>query len=203
MLKVVLTGNIGCGKSTIANMFKELSCYVFDADKIIKGFYDEKGSVYKEVVNRFGGSILDSQGNIDRKKLANIVFKNKKDLEFLESVTHKALYDRLEEIFKTLPKDSIVIVEASLVIEKGTYKNYDKTIVVYAPYEICKKRAIEKGFTSEDFEIRWNKQMPIEEKVKYADYVIDNSNGVDKTREQVVVVYQKLREELSKRSSQT
>ncbi len=199
MLKVTLTGNIGCGKSTVADMFRELSCYVLDADKIIKGFYDEKGSVYREVVNRFGESILDIQGNIDRKKLASIVFRDKEALDFLEKVTHKALYERLEEIFKTLPKDSIVIVEASLVIEKGTYKNYDKTIVVYAPYEICKERAIKKGFTLEDFELRWKKQMPIEEKVKYADYVIDNSKGLDKTREQVVFIYQKLKEELSKR----
>lgn len=192
MLKVALTGNIGCGKSTVAKMFKELSCYVLDADQIIRDIYNERGKVYHQVVERFGKDILDNEGNIDRKKLASIVFKRDEDLEFLEKLTHTALYRKLESIFKTLPEDSIAIVEAALLIEKGTYKNYDKTIVVYAPYEVCKERALKKGFSLEDFESRWKRQMPIEQKVKYADYVIDNSDGLEKTKEQVVKVYREL-----------
>ncbi len=193
MLKVALTGNMGCGKSTVAKMFSELSCYVLDADQIIKSFYNERGSVYQQIISRFGKAITDKEGNIDRKKLASMVFKNKEDLEFLERVTHKALYEKLEDIFKNLPEDTIVVVEASLLIEKGTYKNYDKTIVVYAPYEICRERALKKGFSLEDFENRWQRQMPIEEKIKYADYVIDNSNGLEKTKEQVIDIYLKLK----------
>ncbi|QWK19700.1 MAG: dephospho-CoA kinase [Hydrogenobacter thermophilus] len=189
MLKVGLTGNIGCGKSTVARMFKELGAYTFDADAIIRGFYQEKGEVYKKVVEAFGEGILDKEGNIDRKKLADLVFSDITKLRLLESITHKALYERLEEEFRRLPQDAIAIVEASLLVEKGTYKNYDRLIVVYAPYEVCKERAIKSGFSSEDFERRWKNQMPPEEKLKYADFVIDNSESLEDTQKQVKKVY--------------
>lgn len=193
MLKVGLTGNMGCGKSTVARMFKELSLYVFDADEIIKGFYEERGEVYRKLVEAFGDSILDSEGNIDRKKLSSVVFMDREKLRLLENITHRALYEKLEKDFKKLPEDAVVIVEATLLIEKGTYKDYDKLIVVYAPYEICKRRAVLKGFSEEDFERRWAHQMPIEEKLKYADLIIDNSGSIEETKEQVKRVYQELK----------
>ncbi len=193
MLKVGLTGNLGCGKSTVAKMFKELSLYVFDADEIIRGFYEEKGEVYRKLVEAFGDSILDSEGNIDRKKLSSVVFMDREKLRLLENITHRALYEKLEKDFKRLPEDTVVIVEATLLIEKGTYKDYDKLIVVYAPYEICKRRAILKGISEEDFERRWAHQMPIEEKLKYADFIIDNSGSIEETKEQVKRVYQELK----------
>lgn len=192
MLKVGLTGNIGCGKSTVARTFMELGAYTFDADAIIRAFYQEKGEVYRKVVEAFGEGILDKEGNIDRKKLADLVFLDINKLRLLESITHKALYERLEEEFRRLPQDAIAIVEASLLVEKGTYKNYDRLIVVYAPYEVCKERAIKSGFSSEDFERRWKNQMPPEEKLKYADFVIDNSGSLESTQKQVKKVYREL-----------
>lgn len=192
MLKVGLTGNIGCGKSTVADMFKKLGAYVFDADKIIKDFYQERGDVYKRVIEAFGSDVLDEEGNIDRKKLADLVFSDSKRLKILEEITHSALYAKLEDEFKSLPQKAIAIVEASLLVEKRTYKNYDKLIVVYAPYEICKERAIKAGFSLEDFKRRWEHQLPPEEKVKYADFVIDNSDGIKQTQKQVKEVYEKL-----------
>ncbi|MEZ0360605.1 MAG: dephospho-CoA kinase [Hydrogenobacter sp.] len=192
MLKVGLTGNIGCGKSTVADMFKKLGAYVFDADKIIKDLYQERGDVYRRVIENFGSAVLDEEGNIDRKKLADLVFSDIKRLRVLEEITHSALYTKLEDEFKSLPQKAIAIVEASLLVEKGTYKNYDKLIVVYAPYEICKERAIKAGFPLEDFKRRWEHQLPPEEKVKYADFVIDNSDGIKQTQKQVKEVYEKL-----------
>ena len=85
----------------------------------------------------FGKEILDEAGNIDRKKLADVVFENKEKLRILEDITHEALYRKLEEEFEKLPSNSVVVVEASLLIEKGTYKNYHATVLVYAPYETC------------------------------------------------------------------
>ncbi|SNZ11173.1 dephospho-CoA kinase [Hydrogenobacter hydrogenophilus] len=192
MLKVGLTGNIGCGKSTVASMFRELGAYVFDADIIIRGFYEEKGEVYKKVVEAFGSAVLDQEGNIDRKKLAQIVFSDKEKLRVLEEITHNALYKRLDEEFKKLPQNAIAIVEASLLVEKGTYKNYDKLIVVYAPYQVCKERALKSGFSEEDFERRWKHQLPPEEKVKHAHFIIDNSDGLEHTKRQVIKVYEEL-----------
>ncbi|GAB6065492.1 dephospho-CoA kinase [Aquifex pyrophilus] len=193
MKKVGLTGNIGCGKSTVADMFRSLGAYVMDADKVIHSFYRKGHPVYEKVVSLFGREILDEKGNIDRKKLADIVFKDKEKLKKLEEITHKALYEEIEKVLKNLSEDTIFILEASLLVEKGSYKNYDKLIVVYAPYEVCKERALRRGMSEEDFERRWKNQMPIEEKVKFADYVIDNSGSLEETFKQVKEVFEKLK----------
>ncbi|MDQ7082340.1 MAG: dephospho-CoA kinase [Aquificota bacterium] len=195
MKKVALTGNIGCGKSTVACIFAELGAFTVDADEVIRSFYRKGHPVYKEVVLEFGREVLDPEGNIDRKKLADVVFKDKEKLRRLESTTHRALYEYLDALYKELPEDSVVVVEASLFIEKGTYKNYDKTVVVYAPYEVCRDRAIRKGFTKEDFERRWKNQMDIEKKVRYADFVIDNSGSLENTRRQVEEVFKRIKED--------
>ena len=193
MKKVGLTGNIGCGKSTVARMFRELGAFVVDADKLIHSFYKKGHPVYRKVLDTFGEEILDKEGNIDRKKLAEIVFSDREKLRKLEEITHKALYEELERIEKSLPEDSVFIVEASLLVEKGSYKKFDKLVVVYAPYEVCKERALKRGLSPEDFERRWRLQMPIEEKVKFADYVIDNSGSLEETYEQVKKVYEELK----------
>ncbi len=193
MKKVGLTGNIGCGKSTVANMFRELGAFVVDADKLIHSFYKKGHPVYKKVLDTFGEGILDKEGNIDRKKLAEIVFSDEEKLRKLEEITHRALYEELERIENNLPEDSVFIVEASLLVEKGSYKKFDKLVVVYAPYELCRERALKRGLSPEDFERRWKLQMPIEKKVRFADYVIDNSGSLEKTYEQVRRIYKELK----------
>ena len=195
MKKIALTGNIGCGKSTVAGIFRELGAYTVDADELIRSFYRKGHPVYEQVLKEFGEGILTREGDIDRKKLADVVFNDREKLRRLEEITHTALYRELEELFKRLPPKAVVVVEASLLIEKGTYRNYDKTVVVYAPYEVCRERALRKGFSEEDFERRWRNQMDIEEKVKYADYVVDNSDGLEKTRRQVEEIYRDIKED--------
>lgn len=193
MKKVALTGNIGCGKSTVGRMLRELGAYVFDADKIIHTFYRKGHPVWREVVETFGREILDEKGDVDRRKLADIVFRDREKLQRLEEITHRALQEYLEEEMRKLPDEALVFVEASLLIENGTYRRYDKTVVVYAPYEVCKERAIRQGFSPEDFERRWRRQMPMEEKVRFADYVVDNSDGLEEMRRQVYEVFQRIR----------
>ncbi|RMH04247.1 MAG: dephospho-CoA kinase [Aquificota bacterium] len=185
MLRVGLTGNIGSGKSTVGKFLKECGFYLFDADSIIKSFYEEKGEVYKKVVSVFGKEVLDSQGNIDRKKLAHIVFSDKEKLKVLEDITHSALYERLEEEFKKLPPKSVAVVEATLIVEKGTMDKYHALVVVYAPYEVCKARALMAGYTDEDFERRWKNQMPPEEKLRYGDFLIDNTKDIQSLKSRV------------------
>lgn len=185
MLKIALTGNIGSGKSTVGKLFEGEGFYLFDADRIIRNFYEEKGEVYKKVLEAFGSGILDEEGNINRKKLAQLVFYDDKKLRILEDITHQALYQKLEEDFAKLPPNSIAIVEASLFIEKGTYKNYHVVLLVYASYETCKERAIGQGYSIEDFERRWKKQMPPEEKLRYADFIIRNEGTIQDLEKRV------------------
>lgn len=182
MLKIALTGNLGSGKSTAGKFFQEAGFHVFDADKIIRSFYDEKGDVYRWVVDAFGNQILNEEGGIDRRKLADLVFKEAEKLRSLEAITHRALYRRLEEEFKRLPADGIAVVEASLLIEKGTYRNYHATVLVYAPYELCKERALRAGYSLEDFERRWRNQLPPEEKMRYAHFILENTETLNKLR---------------------
>ncbi|MCS7277305.1 MAG: dephospho-CoA kinase [Aquificaceae bacterium] len=186
MLKIALTGNLGSGKSTAGKFFREAGLYVFDADLIIRKFYEERGDVYTRVVEAFGDKVLDEKGNIDRKKLANLVFEDKDKLSLLEDITHKALYKKLEEEFQRLPQKSVVVVEASLLIEKGTYRNYHATVLVYAPYELCKERSTKSGYSIiEDFERRWKRQMPPEEKLRYANFIVENKKDIESLKRRV------------------
>ena len=193
MKRVALTGNLGSGKSTVGRMLKDLGAFVIDADEVIHSFYRKGHPVLEKVVRLLGEGILDEEGNGDRRKIAEIVFKDPEKLRKLEEITHGALYEELENIYSELPEDSVVFVEAALLIEKGTYKKYDKTLLVYAPYEVCKRRALKKGMSEEDFERRWRRQMSPEEKLKYADFVIDNSGSLEETRRQTEEVFEAIR----------
>lgn len=196
MLKIGLTGNICSGKTTIAKIFQKLSqrVKIADADQIIHSFYRKNHPIYHRVARLFGKDILSKNREIDRKKLACLVFKSKQKRLALEKITHKLLYKNLKQWYKTLPKNSLVIVEAGLLIEKSTYKNFDKIIVVYAPYKICQTRAMKRGHSSVDFRQRWRIQMPLKRKIKYADFIIDNSGSLLKTKKQVRELFRLLQQ---------
>ena len=193
MKKIGITGNLGCGKSTVGKMFKKLGAIVVDADEIIREFYEKNSPIYDKLVSLLGDKVVNERGDIDRKRVADIVFENPELLKKLEKITHTALYERLGEIEKNLGKDDIFMIEASLIFEKNTRHMYDKVIVVYAPYDECKKRAVEKGMPPEDFERRMRYQMDIDKKRELADIVIDNSGDISSTWEQVKKVYKILK----------
>ena len=198
MLRVGLTGGIASGKSTVGQMFVELGCHLLDSDHLTHQLLEPRQSVHEAVVREFGNQILAEDGTIDRRLLGEIVFKDHEARKKLNSLVHPAVIQRQKEWLGEMNvKDpgGIAIVDAALMIEVGTYKNYDKMIVVTCRPEIQKQRLLERsGLTNEQIDARIRAQMPLSEKVKYADFVIDNSDDLPDTRRQVQEVNSRLRE---------
>jgi dephospho-CoA kinase len=153
--------------------------------------------VHTAVVDEFGQHILAPDGTIDRRVLGEIVFKDPAARAKLNGLVHPAVVDQQQQWLKSVEAQDpqgIAIVDAALMIEVGTYKNYDKVIVVTCSPEQQKTRLRTRStLTEEQIEARIRSQMPMEEKVKFADFVIDNSGSVEQTREQVQDVYRQLR----------
>ncbi len=195
MLKVGLTGSIGTGKTTVLNLFKELGAYVISADQIVHKLL-KREDIKKKIKKEFG-NVFTQEGEIDRKKLADIIFKNKEKRKKLESIIHPEVFKELDKFFKKVGEkdpDAVAIAEIPLMIETGSYKNYDLVIVVYAPEDLQIKRLKEKGMEEEDILVRIKSQMPIEKKVKYADIVIKNTGSLEQLKKEVESVYKKLQD---------
>jgi dephospho-CoA kinase len=198
MLRVGLTGGIATGKSTVSMMFVELGCHLVDADRITHRFFQPGEPVYTAVIQAFGERILAPDRTIDRKVLGEIVFSDPQARTKLNELVHPAVIQRQRDWLNEMEaKDptGVSIVDAALMIEVGTYKNYDKIIVVTCPPEVQKQRLRARlGLSEDQIEARIGSQMPLEEKVKYADFVIDTSGALPNTRRQVGEVNSKLRE---------
>jgi dephospho-CoA kinase len=196
MLKVGLTGNIASGKSTVGQMFVELGCFLIDSDQISHQLYQPGAPVYDAIVAEFGKGILAPNGTIDRRILGDIVFKESYRRARLNLLVHPAIIQRQQEWLKEVEASdaqAIAIVDAALMIEIGSYKNYDKIIVVTCTPEVQAERLrARSGLSEEQIEARIHSQMPMEEKVKYADFVIDNSGSLENTRRQVKKVFDRL-----------
>lgn len=197
MLKVGLTGGIGAGKSAVGRMFGELGCRVIDSDLITRKLFASGDPVNQAVAAAFGPSVVAFDGAIDRRVLGELVF-NKPELRLqLNNLVHPAIKQRQADWLARLAAEdphTIGIVEAALMIEVGTYKDYDKVIVVKCSPDVQRKRLRERsGLTPQQIESRIASQMPLQEKVKVADFVIDNSEDPGTTRQQVQEVYRQLR----------
>jgi len=199
MLRVGLTGGIATGKSTAGQMFVELGCHLIDSDRITHQLFEPGQSVHKTVVEQFGKRIVAPDGTIDRRILGEIVFKEDPEARLkLNRLVHPAVIQRQQEWLNEMQQkdpDGVAIVDAALMIEVGTYKNYDKVIVVTCSPEIQKRRLLERsGLKEDEIDARIRSQMPMSEKVKYADFVIDNSGDLADTRRQVTEINARLRE---------
>jgi len=197
MLIVGLTGGYASGKSTVAKMFVELGAALIDADKLAREVVEPEKAAWFEIVTNFGKGILLGNREIDRKALGEIVFKDKEERERLNAIVHPRV---LEEELKAIEKirerepDAITILSVPLLIESGHYRHCDKIIVVTVDEETHIKRLMERdGFAREEAVRRISAQMPLSEKVKYADFVIDNSGSIEDTERQVKEVFSSLK----------
>ena len=194
MLRIGLTGNIAVGKSCAAARFAELGAAVIDADRISRELMKPGAPVYFHVTEAFGPEILSDDGTIDRRRLGGVVFASEEKRRLLESIAHPAIRDAIAgEIAEKEKISNIVIVEAALMVETGGYKEYDRLIVVTCPPALQLSRlAARDGLTGSEAKARIAAQMPMDEKIRFADYIIDTSGSLEYTLEQVDSIYRKL-----------
>jgi dephospho-CoA kinase len=197
MLRVGLTGGLASGKSFVGHALVSLGCQLIEADALGHQVLLPGAEAYDAVVAEFGAEILDPERRIDRRKLGAIVFGQPVLLEKLSRLVHPAVRAREERIFAAAGRAdprAIVVVEAAILVETGRYKSFDRLIVVTCASEQQMERALERGsYSRSEILARIARQLPLDEKLKVADYVIDTSGSKDATLEQVRKVYGNLR----------
>jgi dephospho-CoA kinase len=197
MLRVGLTGGLASGKSFVGEQLAALGCFVIQADRLGHDVLLPDGEAYGPAVAEFGTDILNPDRTIDRRKLAAIVFSDPERLARLNGMVHPPVQQRmvtLLESFGAREPNGIAVVEAAILIETGTYKNYHRLIVAVCTEEEQLERAMRRdGISREEALSRLRRQLPLSEKVKYADYVIDTSGSKQRTIEQTQALYESLR----------
>jgi dephospho-CoA kinase len=197
MLKVGLTGSIAVGKTFVCSVFRELGCFVLDADLTAREVVMPGTIGLGEIVRNFGDGVLTNKGELDRAKLGSIVFADAAKLSLLNSIVHPLVFAAQDEWVRARESEEpggIAIVDAALMIESGGYKRFDKLIVVVCDPEIQMQRLMTReSMTKAEAKKRIAAQMPQEEKKVYADFLIDTSNGFSDTRRQTIEIYRQLR----------
>jgi dephospho-CoA kinase len=209
MLKVGLTGGIASGKSVVGEMFVALGARLVQADRIAHELMLPGQPVYNEVVRHFGGGILDPDLSVNRKKLAEAAFgalstTQASRIQELNRIVHPAVLRSQEEWMEEMGRqdpDVVAMVEAALIIEAGAAKSFDRLVVVTCSDKqriarFAARQKLELDDARKEVERRLAAQLPEAEKIKAADYVIDNSGSLDSTQEQVKQVWEKLRGDL-------
>ena len=183
-----VTGNIGCGKSTVARLFKTKDCLLIDADKLARESIICGSEAYKKIKNYFGKEILKKNKSIDRKKLAEIVFTNKLALARLNNIVHPEIIKEIKRRIKD-SKKRFVILDAALIVEAGLKRIVDKLVVVRAKREQQILRSQKRlGLSKEEVNKRIKSQISQNAKSGFADFIIDNSGTINETRKQVVEI---------------
>ncbi len=189
MLIVALTGGIGAGKSQVAKYFHQLGSYVFDADLLARAAI-ERGSVgFDEVVTTFGDVIL-KDGDIDRRKLGEIIFADPTAKAKLESIVHPEVQRLFEEAKKSLSADAIVIYEIPLLAESNSRSRFDYAITVESDEQTRTSRLKERGLASHEIVGRMAAQASREERIAHCDLVIENQGNEDDLLRQVEEIWQ-------------
>jgi len=198
MIIAGVTGTIGTGKSTVAHMFEELGAFVIDHDRISREVVEPDKPAWQAIVDSFGWEVLNEDRSINRQALANIVFKDKSKLQILNSIVHPAVLNedqRLVEERRRVVPGGLIIKDVPLLLEAGpeiAHLLVEKIIVVFASPEVQIKRLIARGVAEEDARNRIKTQLPVSDKTRYADYVVNNDGTLEETRQQVKDIYARL-----------
>lgn len=191
MLVVALTGGIGAGKSLVAQYFSELGARVVDADQLSRIAIERGSDGFDEVVARFGESILRN-GDIDRKALGEIVFKDKSAKTDLEAIVHPRVRELFFEVVADLASDEVLIYEIPLLVETRAAENFDQIITVEADLELRKARLLKRGMFISEIESRLAAQASPAEREAVATHVIENSGDEDQLLRKVENLWEEL-----------
>lgn len=196
MVVAGLTGGIATGKSTVAAIFEEAGARLIDADRIAREAVRKGSPAHRDIVAHFGMDVLLGDGEIDRKRLAVIIFNNPAAQRALEHIVHpqvKQEVDRRVALIRRQAPDALIILDIPLLFEAGMQRGLDAVIVVYAPEHLQLARLMARdGLTEPEALARIRAQMPIESKRALATRVIDNSGSREQTRQQALEIYRQL-----------
>jgi len=195
-LVVGLTGGIASGKSTVSDILEELGAPLIDFDLIARQVVEPGTYGFEAIVNYFGKQILTENGTLDRKKLSKIVFQDFKKRKKLESFTHPLIYEEFFKQINTIAQkdpDAVIQVSIPLLIEQGMQHAFDNLIIVYVSQKTQVERLAQRdGISIKEASNILKSQLPIDEKVGFANFIINNENTIEETRKQVNKVWQEL-----------
>lgn len=196
MLILGITGSLGTGKTTVAKIFKKLGAVVLDADAIAHRLIEPNTTAWKKIKDCFGSGVFDKSGAIKRRALAKKIFSDRQRLNKLCGIIHPLVYKEIERKIKKIKKadsGAVVALDVPLLLESGGRSKVDKLIVVAARRDVQIRRSLRKfGLTRAEAMRRIKAQMPLSEKVKAADFVIDNNGRLSATERQAVDIWKKL-----------
>lgn len=193
-LTIGLTGGIASGKSTVTKMIRELGIPVIDADQIARDVVKMGEEAYKQIIQTFGQDILQENGEIDRTKLGAIVFHNEQERKKLNAIVHPVVRRRMlaEKEAYVQKGAQTVVLDIPLLFESELTHLVDKIIVVYVDDDVQLERLMKRnGFSKEEELARIRAQMPLREKVKKADAVIDNNGTIEETKQQLLQIFKR------------
>jgi dephospho-CoA kinase len=196
MLLVALTGGIATGKSVVAEILGQLGCYIHEADEVAHQLMEPEKPAWKSIVTHFGTHILNQDKTINRNKLGSIVFSDTKERLHLNSILHPLVMEEKKQIIKKLRAEGtykIFVSVAALTVEAGFVEFFDKIVVVYCDRETQLKRLMERdNLTQKEAQKKILSQIPSEDKLKIADYIINTYGSIKQTVEQTEQIYRSL-----------
>ena len=193
-MKVGLTGGIGAGKSTVADLFSQKGAVVIRSDELARQVIEPQTPGFQQVIDRFGEEFVNSEGYIDRAKLAQIVFQDDAALKDLENIVHPLVRSKTNQIIDQHTSETIIVNEIPLLLEKKMEALFDFLVIVISSEKNRLERLSQRGLTTEQATARMSKQVSDDERKAAADFLIVNDGNLDQLEADVEKIWQTLQE---------
>ena len=193
-MKVGLTGGIGAGKSTVADLFSKRGAVVIRSDELARQVIEPQTPGFKQVTSRFGNEIVNDEGNIDRAKLAQVVFNDDVALKDLENIVHPLVRERTNQLMSEQTSETIIVNEIPLLLEKKMESLFDFLVIVISSEKNRLERLFQKGVSEEQAKARMAKQVNDQDRKAAADFLIVNDGNLDQLEADVQKIWQTLQE---------